>query len=920
MKKTTKLKSLLLSLLMLLGIIAPTTVSAQRSDGFFKNFNDNYEDRTEGITGSGIQNDPFGVPLGSGLLILTAIGAGYAVAKRRRNKGVNALVLVIAIILFMPSCRKKIVEPVNNTTQTNGVNITLNVGDGSKADVNPPHVSFKTGDQILVAYDGKYVGTITHNGTFFSGNIDATGDNTKPLYFYFLGNKDAGTLTAGTTTSCTVNISDQTGYPTLPVISFSASDQNFTGAGSYTASLHNKASLMKFSVTTPSNSPICITGMNNKVIIDFTKATNDAQNNGFTYDKEDGGIIKLKGGSGSPATKWAIVLPQDELAAGSAGSIYAQSGTYTTFNGTRPTIHAIEANGYYHEGGDVITMTVNTATEYVDLGDITANTTIATGKILIGTLANNVKISIADGATVTLSGVTINGVDGYYYKWAGLDCLGDVTINLADGTTNTVKGFHKNYPGIHVPAGSTLTIQGTGALDASSNGKNAGIGSGYNSSCGNIVISGGTIAATGGQYAAGIGSGYSGSCGTVTISGGNVNATGGQSAAGIGSGYSSATCGAISINGGTVAATGGDNGAGIGTGYSSSSGAITISGGTVTATGNGRGAGIGTGYSGTCADGITIANTVTSVTATKGGSATNSIGAGFSGTCGTVTIGGDVGAISTSPYTYEPIPGALTGKFTINASGDQVYFSQGNLQATYNGSSWSWAFATNQWNYVGNAAANTSINGNGTVSSNGTVDLFGWVGASSTWTGVAQYGISNSTTKSDYGNVVNEALKSDWGNTIGTGWRTLTKDEWLYVFNTRTSGSTVNGTSNARYTHATINTDGTGVNGMILFPDGVTIANGEATSWGTINGNSAWGTQCTSAEWTALAAKGCVFLPAAGFRNASVSNVGSLGLYWSSTPYDENNAYDVYFSSGSLGPEGNYRYYGFSVRLVRNAN
>ena len=90
--------------------------------------------------------------------------------------------------------------------------------------------------------------------------------------------------------------------------------------------------------------------------------------------------------------------------------------------------------------------------------------------------------------------------------------------------------------------------------------------------------------------------------------------------------------------------------------------------------------------------------------------------------------------------------GAINGKFTINASGNQVYFSQGNLQATTTdlGVNWTWAFATNQWDYIGYATANNSINGDGTVSTNGTVDLFGWVGASSTWTDAAQYGISNS--------------------------------------------------------------------------------------------------------------------------------------------------------------------------------
>ena len=42
------------------------------------------------------------------------------------------------------------------------------------------------------------------------------------------------------------------------------------------------------------------------------------------------------------------------------------------------------------------------------------------------------------------------------------------------------------------------------------------------------------------------------------------------------------------------------------------------------------------------------------MTATKGSNAPNSIGAGDDGTCGTVTIGGTVGAISDSPYTYTP--------------------------------------------------------------------------------------------------------------------------------------------------------------------------------------------------------------------------------------------------------------------------
>jgi hypothetical protein len=253
-------------------------------------------------------------------------------------------------------------------------------------------------------------------------------------------------------------------------------------------------------------------------------------------------------------------------------------------------------------------------TRIIDLASVTADITAIDGDKIKGTLASDHKISIANGATVTLDGVTINGTSDVDYMWAGLTCEGNATIILKDDTTNTVKGFYANYPGIYVPKDKTLTIQGetagTGSLAASSNGYGAGIGCSYSGGkCGNITIKGGFITATGGNECAGIGSSSSSSCGDITISGGQVMATGGEQAAGIGSGHgSSSSCGKITISGGTITATGGQQAAGIGSGRSSSCGTITI------------------------------ASSVTSVTATMGSDAPNSIGAGEGGTCGTVTI------------------------------------------------------------------------------------------------------------------------------------------------------------------------------------------------------------------------------------------------------------------------------------------
>jgi hypothetical protein len=117
-----------------------------------------------------------------------------------------------------------------------------------------------------------------------------------------------------------------------------------------------------------------------------------------------------------------------------------------------------------------------------------------------------------------------------------------------------VKGFLEDYPGIHVPSGSTLTIQGSGSLTASSNGYGAGIGGGYNISCGNITIQGGTIEATGGNNAAGIGGGYNANCGNITITTEVTSVTAScdgmiLSALIIGAGNGSGSCGTVTIGG-----------------------------------------------------------------------------------------------------------------------------------------------------------------------------------------------------------------------------------------------------------------------------------------------------------------------------------------------------------------------------------
>ena len=242
--------------------------------------------------------------------------------------------------------------------------------------------------------------------------------------------------------------------------------------------------------------------------------------------------------------------------------------------------------------------------------------------------------------------------------------------------------------------------------------------------------------------------------------------------------------------------------------------------------------------------------------------------------------------------------------FSVSAS-KQVYFSPGNLQ--YHPANKKWRFAANQADYVGSANSNIY------ATYNGWIDLFGW--------GTGNAPTKSSTDYSDYQTFV------DWGtNQIGSDapntWRTLSKDEWVYIFYNR---------PNAQFLFALGSVKG--VNGTIILPDNWTTPAGVSFVASTTNGLSWQGSYYynsngtnygdntyTSEQWSKMEQAGAVFLPASGLRwGTGVRNVGNDGSYWSSSEYYENYAYYVYFFSSSLYPQYiNYRNYGFSVRLAQD--
>lgn len=209
---------------------------------------------------------------------------------------------------------------------------------------------------------------------------------------------------------------------------------------------------------------------------------------------------------------------------------------------------------------------------------------------------------------------------------------------------------------------------------------------------------------------------------------------------------------------------------------------------------------------------------------------------------------------------------ALNGVFTINASGEKVSFAKGNLQKI--GSTYQ--FAEHQYDYFGTNQSDTHR------------DMFAFL---------------------DYNNPDN-----------GESWSMLSRDEWKYLFATRSVTNTLS--DGARYTMATL---GGTYKGMIIFPDNYTHPEGTGFTSGVFNSNSNYTAQVSLEGWTMMEAAGCVFLPSAGYCSLGSTwvGVGEYVCYMSTTPDGSNNYYDPYFTPNSVNLyESSSQRTWSSIRLV----
>ena len=243
---------------------------------------------------------------------------------------------------------------------------------------------------------------------------------------------------------------------------------------------------------------------------------------------------------------------------------------------------------------------------------------------------------------------------------------------------------------------------------------------------------------------------------------------------------------------------------------------------------------------------------------------------------------------------------ALGGKFTINANGDYVYFSPGNLQYKASGGG-TWRFAEKQYDVIGSANENI---GNSTYS--GYIDLFGW--------GTGDHPTEKDEVNSKYDHF------TDWGtNAINgvTKWRTLTNDEWDYLIS--------NTCSNNKHGIGKVNN----VPGHFLLPDDWSQPNGVADfipgfqeSFANNYADYSGKNEYTIEQWAIMEQAGAVFLPSASARNYGdgAQDGDTFGHYWTSTPSgDDNNAWSVEMEATTFNTTSYFeRSCGFSVRLVQD--
>ena len=387
-----------------------------------------------------------------------------------------AMAMMMPAMLLTTACSSDDDAIVNNAINNNGkgyaLPVTVNVtreGDATtRAEYNEStkQLEFSTGDQLFVKGSdntaGAFAGTLDYvsEGTF-SGTIYTENAYSGTAYA-LLGSASTATATLLPDGYGSIGYLSVSGEGYSATLATDASNAFATSKADAVAqlSLEQASAYSDGFALAPQNAILNFTAVTGRYGVDAPASSTVSLLAGETT--VSGSVAPVEGDYSRALANFAIAV---------AGSATPSSLTLTV-DGTSVSLgsHTLTAGKIYNQK----CANINATSPMIGAGE---------KWLVYGTGASSgLRLSVAEGATVTLSNVNLSD--------ASIVCMGNNTIILADGTTNSVTDAgHIGGPAIIYMGGvgTTLTITGTGTLNVTGGYDNPAIGPMFGS-CGNITI------------------------------------------------------------------------------------------------------------------------------------------------------------------------------------------------------------------------------------------------------------------------------------------------------------------------------------------------------------------------------------------------------------------------------------------------
>lgn len=164
-------------------------------------------------------------------------------------------------------------------------------------------VDFVNGDRVLAANNGRYIGKLIYYDGLLSGDV-LQPDTCDYIHLYFLGNKQPDDLVPGQSTSCMVDLSDQTKQ--IPLLCYGKSIFKYSEDESYIFCIMEcKCAILEIDLVEDTNEHGTLSKMHVCAQIDFVNP-----NNAITTVDSTSTVTLYADGKNK---RYAVVMPQEPV-------------------------------------------------------------------------------------------------------------------------------------------------------------------------------------------------------------------------------------------------------------------------------------------------------------------------------------------------------------------------------------------------------------------------------------------------------------------------------------------------------------------------------------------------------------------------------------------------------------------------------